>query len=334
MIIRHGAIGDAIMATAVIPYLRQEKYEIDFYTNERGREVVKHDPRIQNIIIHDENIAIEDLFEHWQKVGEPYDKVVNFHDLMENRVLFAYPQPEYFWPVRKRRELVGNKNYIDLHIERAGYKPQLGMRAPSLCLSKEETMKGKAWQRKHKNHFKVVWALAGSSIHKVWRYFEPCAREFLARHKDAWIFTVGDYSCKLLTFAHERVQNTMFWEMPFRDTMILTKYADLVVGPETGTIIAAGAFGTPVLCLLTHSSKYQVTGTFKNDYSVQAPTWCSPCHLLHKFAHIWRHVCQVGTNPDLPRCCEHGLGDVLEKMEQAYGLWKTRKTTQKAGIRS
>lgn len=314
------------MATSVIPYLKQDGYEIDFYTNKNGREIIKHDPRIRRIIIHDENIPIEALESLWRKIGEPYDKVVNLHDLIENRVLFAYPQPEYFWPVRKRREFVGNKNYIALHIRRAGYKPKVGMILPSLCLNKEEKMKGKAWARKHKKHFKIVWGLAGSSIHKIWRYFEPCAKEFLRRHSDAWIFTVGDYGCKLLTFSHERVQNTMFWEMPFRDVMVLTKYADLVIGPETGVIQAAGAFRTPLLCLLTHSSKYQVTGTFNNDYSIQAPTWCSPCHLLHKYKYIWRHTCQIGTISDIPLCCEHGMGDVLDKMEEAYDKWKTGET--------
>ena len=325
--IRHGAFGDAIMATAVIPYLEKDGYDIDFYTNTKGEMIIKYDPRISRIILHDESIPVEDLPEHWKRIGDGYDKVVNLHNLIENNMLFTYPQPEYFFSVRKRRELVGDRNYTDLHIEKAGYKPETGSRLSSLCFSAEEKARGRSWARKHKRHFKIVWALAGSSVHKVWRYFEPCAREFLARHEDVWIFTVGEYASKLLTFKHKRVQNTMFWNMSFRDAMLLTKYADLVISPETGIINAAGAFRTPKICLLTHSGKANLTKHYKNDYSLQAPVWCSPCHLIHKFTYIWRHVCPVGTNPDIPQCCEHGMGDVLERMEAVYnGKKKGGKT--------
>lgn len=321
MIIRHGGYGDAIQATSVIPYLQKDGYLIDWYGNDRAWEIIKADPRINKFIHHEDgSVPINKLEDHWQKIADEgkYDKVINLTGTVENELLFAYPQPMYFKPIGIRR-FAANKNYFDAHVERAGYKPNKPR--PSLCLSQEEKQKGKAWRRKHKNKFVILWAMAGTSVHKVYRYFETVTRRFLETHPDAELVTVGDYPTKLLTYAHPRVTNTMFWEMPFRDSLILAKYADLVAGPETGVLNAAAGFGSRTLCLLSHSSKRNLTLYWPNDYSLQAPVWCSPCHLLHKYAFIWRHKCQVG-NLDTPRCCEHGPGDVLENMERAYDNWK------------
>jgi ADP-heptose:LPS heptosyltransferase len=283
-------------------------------------EVLKNNPYISGWKNHDETVPIEELEEHWKKQCDGFDLAVNLTGTVENSLLFAYPQPEWFWTMKKRRDFVNGGNYLISQIKRAGYDINGKFPLPEVYFSKNEEKKVRSWRRKHRNKFKIVWALSGSSIHKAYRYFEQVARAFLARHKDAVLFTVGDYVCKLLTFKHPRVYNTMFWEMPIRESMLITKYADMVIGPETGMLITSAAFDTPKIVLLSHSSPEMLTKGWKNAYPLQAPCWCSPCHLLHKYKYIWRHVCHINDDAgfDNPMCCEHGPADVLEKMEEIY----------------
>ena len=244
IVIRHGALGDSIMASCAFPVIAKDGYKIDYYTNDKGKMVLKANPYVDRFIIHNDSVPLgEELEKEWQRVSVGYDKVVNFTGSMENELLFAYPQSKYFWPIERRRKYVNGRNYFDHHLKMAGYEPQPVL--PELYLSKREKQKARKWREKYKNKFVVLWCLAGSSHHKIYRYFESVMREFLNRHGNAYLVTVGEYSTKLLTFDHPRAVNTMFWEMPFRDTIILSKHADLIIGPETGTMACAAAFKTP-----------------------------------------------------------------------------------------
>lgn len=318
MIIRHGALGDGIMASVILPYLKQDGYEITFYANERVRSVLEYDPNISHWQMHEDgSVPLNELDDHWARISEGFDKVVNLTGTVENDMMFSYPQEEYFYSHRFRRKIAGNRNYYDNHIERAGYQPN-GARNPILYFNAEENGRGKKWRTKHRKHFKIVWALSGSSIQKVYRYFEPVCLEFLARHNDARVFTVGDHTTKLLTFKHPHVVNTMLWEdMYFRDSMLLTKYADLVIGPETGIINAAGAFDTPKICLLSHSGRENLTKYYKNEYSIKPDCKCHPCFILHKYKEIWKSVCEL-SDIGLPMCTQHNPDKLLERMEEIY----------------
>ena len=45
--------------------------------------------------------------------------------------------------------------------------------------------------------------------------------------------------------------------MPFRQALLMARYMDLVVTPETGLGIGAGAYGTPKIMLLTIAEEYE-----------------------------------------------------------------------------
>jgi ADP-heptose:LPS heptosyltransferase len=325
LVIRHGALGDAIMASVVLPYIHEDGYEITFMTNDRGRTVLENNPYIKHWIMHEDgSVPMSKLEDYWKNKGSKFDKVVNLTGVVENDLLFAYPQDKYFKTVRQRRAIVGNKNYYDAHIERAGYKPD-NVRNAEIYFSKAEKQKGKKWRNKHKKKFRIVWSMAGSSIHKVYRYYENVAREFLARHPDAMIFTTGDYPTKLLTFEHPQIQNTMCLEISFREAMILARYSHMVIGPETGLLGAMSNFPMKKVCLLTHSGKDQLTKYWKNTMGIQAPCWCSPCHLLFKYRNIWQRHCQVNDTHSIPTpvCTEHGAGEILDIMEDTYNEFRS-----------
>jgi len=326
-VIRHGAYGDAIQASCVLPYIQNDGYEITFYGNGRAEEVLRHNPRISKWIMHDESIPIDKLEEHWAKIGEDYDKVVNLTGVVENELLFAYPQPNYFKSLEERRKIVNKKNYLDAYVERAAYKPKKPK--TEIYFTAEEKKRANNLRR-NKKTFKIAWALSGSSINKVYRYFEPVCRAFLRKHSDAVLFTLGDYVTKLLTFESPQVVNTMAGEgLDYRGAMLVTKYSNLVIGPETGLLMAAGSFNVPKILFATHSYKEQITKYWKNDYSMQAECECSPCHLLHKYKDIWKDVCETETitagekSMDVPVCTlSPEPQKLLNKMEEIYHDWR------------
>ena len=339
LVIRHAALGDGLQASCILPYLHRDGYEIDFLANERCRNVLENNPYISKFINHEDHWDEDDdesLGDYWDRMGEGYDKVVNCTGIVENEMLFVYPSDEYFLTMRQRRKLVEGKNYYDQHLKRAGYEPDKDNPPKmEIYFSKEEKRRGKWWKKRHKNEFKIMWSLTGSSNHKVYRYFEPLAREFLDTHGDAYIYTNGDYASKLLTFQHPRVKNLMFMEdFSFRDAMLLTKQCDLVIGPETGLLMAAGAWKIPKILLLSHSGPEQVTKYWDNVYPLLAPCWCSPCYILWKYKYIWQHICQIDDTiqengrsnyyPDFatPKCTEHGQDDIKQIMEKIYVDWK------------
>lgn len=318
LVVRHGALGDGIMASCVLPYIKKDGYHIVFHGNSRAEEVLRYNPYIDEWWMYeDDSIPIEKLGSYYKKISKDFDKVVILTGAVENGFLVGFGMSEYKEPIEERRKRLKGKNYYDVHVEKAGYKPHKPK--GEIYFSKEETMRGKEWRRKNKNFFKIVWALSGSSVHKVYRFFEPAARAFLNKHENAKIFTVGDHTTKLLTFKHERVVNTMLepLELSFRDGMLITKYADLVIGPETGILNTAGCFKVPKICLLSHSDSTALTKYWENDYSIQAPCDCSPCFYLHRYKEIWKDVCQL-SDLGWPKCTEHDPQIVLEKMEEVY----------------
>ena len=329
LVIRHGAYGDAIQASCVLPYIQKDGYEITFYGNTRAEEVLRHNPRISKWIMHDEEIPIEKLEKHWEKIGKGYDKVVNLTGVIENNLLFAYPQANYFKSLEERRRIVNKKNYFDAHIERAGYKPDKPK--AEIYFTAEEKKKANSL-RHHGKTFKIAWALSGSSINKVYRYFEPVCRTFLRKHSDAVLFTLGDFVSKLLTFESPQVVNTMVNdELSYREAMLVTKYSDLVIGPETGLLMAAGCFKVPKILFATHSYKEQITKYWENDYSIQAECECSPCHLLHKYKDIWKDVCKTEKitveekSMNVPVCTMSPEPQkLLNRMEEIYNGWRNK----------
>jgi len=315
LIIRHGAIGDAIMTSCVFPYLKRDGYDITYYGNPRAYEVLLHNPYISDwIMFQDGSIPIMELREHYEEMKKGFDKTVIYTGAIENKYLFSPDQTEHYASVEKRRGLVNKKNYYDVHIEDAGYVPF----SPNaeIYFTDEEEAKGREWKKRRGNHFIILWALSGSGINKQYRYFEQVARTAMKAQKDILLYTVGDYATKLLTFKAPRVKNLMN-TLPFREVMLLAKYSDLVIAPETGLAVAAGCFDVPKIIFLSHACEEQLTQYWKNAYPIKPPCDCSPCHLLHSYTKVWKEVCQL-SDLGLPRCTEHDPTTVLNTMEEIY----------------
>lgn len=335
LLIRHGAWGDAIQAACTFPYFRDDGYEITFYGNDRAWEVLQGHPDIAEWkTFVDDQIPIPELESHYEEIGAAYDKTVVFTGTIENELLFGLGQNEYELSHEERRLIANNRNYYDAHVIRAGYEPD----KPNtrLHFNRVERKQGERFRRSYKKRDRIiiVWALSGSAIHKQYRYFEQVVRAFCQKHQNVRFITVGDYPSRLVTFDHPQVDNSLIEkQVPFRQTLLTCKYADIVIGPETGTLMGAGAFDdVSKIVLMSHSGPDQIIKHWENAEALVPPCNCSPCHLLFKYTDIYKEKCDLYTiefdkadaaklgvdSFQFPCCTAHDPVQALDALERAY----------------
>lgn len=317
LVIRLGAIGDLIMITHVLRQLKKDGYYVVLNCH-RKSSVVTLNPNIDALILQKaKEIPLEHLGDYWKELSKGFDKVVNLSGSIEEALLKREGTLEFALPKEIRHNLC-NKNYMDHTMELAGYDKKGVM--PELYFSKKEHEWARKTMDKLKGKFVILWSLSGSSFHKIWPYTEQTACEFLDARPDVHVITVGDDLCKLLEWEHPR---TWSWSgrTTLRQSLILTKYVNLVIGTETGILNAASCFDTPKIIMLSHSSVENLTKYWKNCESVESGIHCAPCHQLHTS----RNSCPLNSATKTPLCMTMIKPEqVLVRMEIFYQQSKRR----------
>ena len=310
------------MASAIFPLLKQDGYHITLNLHKRSLPVVMHNPYIDKIIIHDEKIPNEKLTEYWEELGKGYDKVINLSESIEGSLLKTEWKESYNWLKEKRHE-VCNVNYYDRTLEIAGYGHIKGL-SGELYFTKDEIKWAKKQIDKYRGKFIFMWSLSGSSLHKTYPYTEQIACSFLDKHPDAICFTVGDQLCQLLEWQHPRTKcKSGIWTI--RQSMLMTKFVDLVIGSETGLLNAAGCWDTSKIVMLSHSSHENLSKYWKNVFPLHADVDCYPCHQM-KYS---LYDCELDKETEAPICmAKLSPYLILGCMEEIYKKWRYRQCVQ------
>lgn len=338
LLIRYGAFGDHVHCSNVIKAFDEEGWHISFEYNYKGTQIHKLNPRIDCHIHFD---PYEESFkEHWKKhpnalkehISSHYDyfdKVVTFQDTLENALIEPESKSSYFWPLYRRRAKNTNICYYDQSMKAAGFTDDkyMGWTGEIYFTHEEHERVGKFMQEKHGDHYVILWALRGSMYQKaMYPWAQEVCNAFLDRHPEAWIITTGDEMCQKMEWEHPRVTHYS-GRVPYRQVLRLSKYVDMVVTPETGLGIGAGAYGTPKIMLMTAASLKNIVGNDTNDYSLQSEAWCSPCTR----AIYNTHNCPTITGMydfdgmPLPICIQFDREQVLGRMEEIYQAGIPRK---------
>jgi len=204
----------------------------------------------------------------------------------------------------------------------AGFNNGYGCK-PELYLTETEEVLCNIFKNKHKDYFNIMWQIMGSSWNKLYPYASDVIDNVLDEFCDIQVFITGGTNASLLNWCRPRLHNRINqWDI--RQAMIMTKYMDCVVSPETGVLNAAGAFNTPKIGLLTHSSKENLTKYFVNDYSIESSAPCSPCHrLIHDLSD-----CELDSEFGLPICMSKYMDQekIKDNIRSIYKKW--RNSTQ------
>jgi len=285
LIIRYGAYGDCIIITPILRALKEQGYYIVMNTSDRGKDILANNPHVDEWIFHDKKgLDADALNEHWEelekKVGA--DVTINFTGSIEQSLALHPVDPLYNLPKNGRKERC-NKNYYEATVDWANKKagftviPDGINILPELFFTEEEHKEAQSYIKEGK--FNILWAMSGSGRNKTYPWSEYVMGDVLNKYDDVHFITVGDERCQMLEARTENITN-LAGSVTMRMSCLLTKYADLVISPDTGVLHASGCYTTPKIGLLGHTTKTNITETFLNDYSVEANCACAPCFRL------------------------------------------------------
>jgi len=317
LVTRYGAIGDSILITPLLRYLKEKGNEVYLHTSETGLKILAENPFVDKIVPYKSNsIPPEKLDEFWEGLRKAYecDKHINLCESIEVSLALHPSTPQYNLPKKERMRLY-NKNYYDYCFEfsknQCSEIEEIKGKRGELFFTKEEEMSMQKIIEEFKKERGVkkilMWALTGSGRNKTYPYFIQVVGELLKLYPEWAILTVGDNVCQMFEYPFEEEQRVIRrsgkWEI--RQSLLATKYVDLVVAPDTGILHGAGCFDTPKIGLFGHSTKENVTKYFKNDFSLESEgVSCSPCLRLIYEANV---QCAIDPLTTACLCMSDGL---------------------------
>jgi ADP-heptose:LPS heptosyltransferase len=326
LVARYGALGDAIIMTPLIRQLKKDGYHVTLNINPYCAPALENNPYIDNLIIQEKDmIPNQVLVEYWKFWKGQYDRYINLSESIEGDLLMVEGRPCFYTP-KDWRHSVANANYYDHTMRRGGYPEILGTRG-ELFFTKAEERRATQYFDGLAGKFVIVWALNGSSHHKVYPMMEPMLKKWFETHPEARVITTGDTMAQILEFPHpQMIGQAGRWGI--REALISTKYADLVMGPETMMTNASGCYDTPKIVMLSHSTQENLTKYWPNCVALEPTSACYPCHQLH----YTKESCPVGIVSDVSTGEDIGQAPicsmsvhperVMAEMNRVYEAWQ------------
>lgn len=298
LVIRYGAIGDQIIASSVLPLLREEGFHVTYNTTPDAREIMRHDPHVDEWLIQDKDqVPNAQLGPYWESLRERYDRIVNLCESVEGSLLALPGRLNHAYSQETRNRLL-NRNYIEVTHDIAAVPYVF---RPKFYATAEELRWGRGEKARMGTPL-VMWAINGSSPHKVYPWTQIVCAWLLQKTPCQIVLSadpgIGKELQGALVEALEkngadlRRVHPMAGKWKIREALSFAQVADCVVGPETGTLNAVSMESVPKVIYLSHSSHENLTKHWRNATVLEpdrdkAPCW--PCHMMH---YTWEHCHQ------------------------------------------
>jgi ADP-heptose:LPS heptosyltransferase/predicted SAM-dependent methyltransferase len=301
LVIRFGAIGDQIMAASVIPLLKEQGFHVTYMTTPDAQQVLLHNPNIDEWLIQDKDqVPNLQLGAYIETLGSRYDRIVNLCESIEGSLLVLPGRPSHSWPAEARRKALGTVNYLERTHDLAGVPYRFAARFHP---TKEERQEALAFKSSLGGPV-VMWAINGSSVHKVYPFTNVVVDRLLRRTDARVILSAGPGEGEELQAAIIQTLDRqadldlsrvigIAGEWDIRRALTFAEYADVVVGPETGLVNAAGMLATPTVVMLSHSSRENLTKHWRNTIVLEPPLLTTPCFSCHRLHYGWDHCPKV-----------------------------------------
>jgi ADP-heptose:LPS heptosyltransferase/predicted SAM-dependent methyltransferase len=322
-VVRYGGFGDQIMASNILPGLKREGYHVTFMTTPKGRNMLEHDPHIDDWIIQDtDQVPNSQLGEYWRTWAKKFDRFINLSEVVEGTLLAMPGRMNHTWPTKVRQEKLGSVNYLEFHAQLAEV-PYVS-EARFYASDAEIAAARERVASYGPGAFVILWTLAGSSIHKTYPHMDAVIARIMLEIAEAHVIFVGDKDCKILEqgWENEPRVHRLSGELDIRATIALAQQCALVVGPETGVLNAVGFENNAKIVFLSHSSQENLTKHWVNTFNLKPaePPPCYPCHMLH----YGDQYCPVEEETHTAVCAYNTLpADVWDAVAQSHRDWRT-----------
>jgi len=312
-IVRYGGFGDMIQVSSLFPQFKKLGYRVCVNVTEIGYDIIKSDPNVDEVLLQKtDQIPNNYLTEYWERISKCFHHFVQLSESVEGSLLVTPARTELINGERQLvpaspRFLLGkeelhkecNVNYMERTHDLAGVGFLIGkgfskpgsIKLPYVFLPKfYPTKKEKQWAkttRKKMGPNKIIlWALAGSSVHKNYPWTDMTIAQVLIKRKDVSFVTMGDQLCQLLEAGWENEPRviTKSGKWSIRRTLAFLEQCDAVIGPETGVLNAASTLDCHKVVMLSHSSKENLSKHWKNTTTLEPDVYenfCFPCHKMH-----------------------------------------------------
>lgn len=331
-VVRFGAIGDLIMITPLIKELSKDGYEVTVLVQKKNSEILNLNPYIDNLLIQERdaipNPELGSYEDYWK--GQ-YDKFISLSESIEGSVLKVEGRRDYY-TTKEERDL-RHINYWDKTLEIGGYKVEKP-RGELYFTSKEEKFAKE--MTGDPSRFYILCPVKGSSWHKTYPILRPSFTAWLKDKPDVLVYLTGAGADAANYEWEDKQVHSLVNKLAIRDSLVLTKYVDLVVGPETGVMNGASCFSTPKIMFMSHSHPDSLSKYWENITCLEPDTPCYPCYQLHQSL----GSCPITTSYKKdgqtilykgPACTTSGKEDgaipavkFMKALDDAYEVWKNK----------
>jgi len=269
-------IGDLLMTTPVPRLLVAQGYEVDVGVWPQNRAVYEYNPFVRAQVLYPEN---QDQYFEWQaQIEQNYDRIIDLGYTVEKR--FLHRTDGFFGPIpsmKERRVTAAGKNYYTETLKAAGFD---GPKLPEIYPSREETDILDRYQEEIIQDGRKIlfWNLNGSTKNKFIVKGLQYIKAVLAQVPDSIHHIITGMNFDAQNLPDDPRVRIADWDL--RTTILLTQLVNVVIGPESGLVNAAGAWGTPKVILYSHSAPENLGAHFLNHYPICPDCDCHPCYLI------------------------------------------------------
>jgi hypothetical protein len=330
LLIAYRAFGDWVYTIPVLPFLFEE-YDVHLECNNKVYALAYDDPRFHGISLFNDTKFISKSFadkdfdsqkvmqDHLQEVYDEIkpDRVIDLAGSLERGCIASREQPEFFNTQSERHEIFGKRDYYDSIFKHCGLKVPSEYRLDMMYFSEQQEEIVKRWKNNHISDFLIIVPPLGTCMQKFYPNMTDLILEIVDIYHNAHVYLMGEAGITEGSMIHDRIHD-MTGKLSIKQSFLMTKYADYVLGPETGLLVSAGMFGTHKTMLCNTVSVGQVCGKHKNDHSLQSNHFCSPCH---KGIYEERDCDDVQYIESIPYSgCVHGweYDDILNIVKEVY----------------
>lgn len=322
LISRYGAYGDCLHISHIPRILKESGYDyIAVDTNFKGYQILSLNPFIDKFYYFElkKNTSKVQIERRWEWLSSQYDKFINFYHSLEYGCIAMEDQAIYYQGDDVRRKF-GSGNYYDISTAWAGFSPNKFPYRGEVYYTDEEINHVEKYISQYKDRFIVMLNMAGSGPHKTLRQADEIVKRLVSQYDDILIITTGDKSApKIIREIGANKMIDIAGVAPFREALLITKYVDCVIGCESGLMVGSNMWETPTVQLMTAASLENHPNGCKNDFSLQSPAKCSPCH-KGPYKYIG---CPLKDKS--PICVWFDIDKVIEQVSKCYALKGARR---------